>query len=72
VVSIRQMLRFAHSQLNNTKKHYAPYVCGDVETELHRFFHCSVHSNAPVSAGLRREKRPGHPTKNGPLPCSCV
>ena len=42
MTSIRCMLRFAHSPLNMTKNNYRVCVCGEMETDLHLFFHCNV------------------------------
>jgi len=36
------MLRFAHSPYL-TKNSYRFCICGEMETELHLFFHCNVH-----------------------------
>jgi len=38
------MLRFAHRPLNITKNIYRVRVCSDLETELHLFIDCNVHS----------------------------
>ena len=46
MTSIRCMLRFAHSPLNVTKNSYRVCICGEMETELHLFFHCNVHCAA--------------------------
>jgi len=42
MTSIRCMLRFAHSPYL-TKNNYRFCICGEMETELHLFFHCNVH-----------------------------
>jgi len=36
----------AHSPLNFNKKSYRTCVCGDIETEIHLFFHCNFHDAA--------------------------
>jgi len=46
MTSIRCMLRLAHSPLNITKNNYRVCICGEMETELHLFFHCNVHCAA--------------------------
>ena len=46
MTSIRSMLRFAHSPLNITKNNFSVCICGEMETELHLFFHCNVHCAA--------------------------
>jgi len=46
MTSIRCMLRFAHSPLNITKNNYPFCICGEMEIELHLFFHCNVHCAA--------------------------
>jgi len=40
------MLRFGHSPLNVTINNYRVCICGEMETELHLFFHCNVHCTA--------------------------
>jgi len=39
---MRCMLRFTHTPLNVTTNHYHPCLCGDLDIELHLFFHCSA------------------------------
>ena len=51
MTSIRCFLSFAHSPLNITKFIYRVFVCGEMETELHLFFHCNVHCAALHSKG---------------------
>ena len=46
MTSIRCLLSFAHSPLNITKNNYCVCMCGEMETELHLFFHCNVHCEA--------------------------
>jgi len=46
LTSVRCMLRLAHSPLNINKKSYRTCVCGDIETEIHRFFYCKLHDAA--------------------------
>jgi len=46
MTSIRCILRFGHSPLNITKNNHRVCVCGEMETELHLFFHCIVHCAA--------------------------
>jgi len=46
MTSIRCLLSFAHSPLNITKNNYRVCMCGEIETELHLFFHSNVHCAA--------------------------
>jgi len=46
LISVRCMLRLAHSPLNINKKSYRTCVCGDIETEIHLFFCCNFHDAA--------------------------
>ena len=46
MTSIRYMLRFAHSLVNISKNNYHYCICGEMETEVHPFFHCNVHCAA--------------------------
>ena len=46
MTSVRCMLRFAHSPVNITKNNYRVCTCGEMETELHLFFHCNFHCAA--------------------------
>ena len=43
LISVRCMLRLAHSPLNINKKSYRTCVCGGIETEIHPFFCCDFH-----------------------------